>query len=99
MSDGASSGSVNLSTEEYHRRYADVQAQLVAALGAAYQLGEDTTYDPAGPVPAWANLPEQLREALEALGRSQGGSNALVVHRPGSWEAQHVLALAAGADY
>lgn len=99
MSNGNGSTDATSSADEYRQRYAEVQAQLVAALAAAYQLGEDTTTDRGGPVPAWANLPEQLRDALEELGRRQGGSEVLVSHRPGSWEAQHVRALAAGADY
>jgi hypothetical protein len=45
------------------------------------------------------NLPEMLRGALEQVGRDLGGSHALVRHRPGSWEANHVRGLAAGADY
>ena len=99
MDDNGDSVRVLVSAEDYPQRYAEVQSQLVDALAAAYQLGEDTTYDPGGPVPAWANLPEQLRDALEELGRRHGGSATLVAHRPGSWEAVHVVALAAGADF
>ena len=99
MADGSGSKSQPMAHEEFRRRHDVVQSQLVDALEAAFQLGEETTYDPDGPVPAWANLPEQLSAALEALGRRHGGAASLVVHRPGSWEAQHVLGLAAGADY
>lgn len=45
------------------------------------------------------NLPELLSSALEELGRERGGTAALVAHRPGSWEATHVVGLAAGADW
>lgn len=46
-----------------------------------------------------ADLPGLLAAALEEVAREHGGSHALVAHRPGSWEAVHVQALAAGADY
>ena len=88
MADGSGSKSQPMAPEEFHRRHDVVQTQL----------GEETTYDPDGPVPAWANLPEQPSAVLEELGRRHGGAASLVVHRPGSWEAQHVLRLAAGAD-
>lgn len=39
------------------------------------------------------NLPELLREALTNVATELGGEDALVVHRPGSWEASHVQAL------
>lgn len=44
------------------------------------------------------NLPERLRAALESLAEECGGAEALVAHRPGCWEADHVRALAALAD-
>lgn len=46
-----------------------------------------------------SNLPEMLAQSLESLARARGGSHALVAQRPGSWEATHVAALAAGADW
>ena len=45
------------------------------------------------------NLPDLLSAALMQAAYQQGGSWALVRHRPGCWEATHVQALAAGADY
>lgn len=45
------------------------------------------------------NLPEILRMALEEVARERGGIERLVEHRPGSWEADLVRRLAAGADY
>ena len=39
-----------------------------------------------------------LAEVLEGVARDLGGSEALVAGRPGSWEAEHVRRLAAGAD-
>ena len=63
--------------------------QLVTALYAV--LDEcDTT--------GW-NLPEALARALVEVATEHGGSYALIAHRPGSWEAQHVAALAAEADH
>jgi hypothetical protein len=40
------------------------------------------------------NLPELLREALEQLATEIGGTEQLVRHRPGSWEAVNVRQLA-----
>lgn len=45
------------------------------------------------------SFPDDLREVLEALARRLGGSEALVETRPGSWEADHIRALAAGVDW
>ena len=73
MTDGRASKAQPMAPEEFPRRHDVVQAQLVDALEAAFQLGEETTYDLDGPVPAWANLPEQLSAALEALARRLGG--------------------------
>lgn len=42
---------------------------------------------------AGTNLPEFLRGALEVVAAEVGGPDTLVKHRPGSWEAEHVLAL------
>jgi hypothetical protein len=44
------------------------------------------------------NLPEMLREALEALAVECRSIEALVAQRPGSWEAEHVRQLAGGAQ-
>jgi hypothetical protein len=35
----------------------------------------------------------------EHVARERGGSDSLVVSRPGSWEAEHVRHLVAGADF
>lgn len=43
---------------------------------------------------AGVNMPELLSEALIRVGIEWGDEHFLVRHRPGSWEAQHVLALA-----
>ena len=40
-----------------------------------------------------------LSHVLEDVARELGGSEALVAGRPGSWEAEHVRRLAAGADF
>ena len=45
------------------------------------------------------NLPDLLSTALVEIARERGGSWALIAHRSGSWEATHVQALAAAADY
>ena len=45
------------------------------------------------------NLPDLLSSALVTVAYERGGSHALISHRPGSWEATHVQALAAEADY
>ncbi len=45
------------------------------------------------------NLPDLLSAALRSTAYERGGSRALTVHRPGCWEATHVEALTAGADY
>lgn len=63
--------------------------ELVAALAGALDECDRTG----------SNLPEMLRAALESVAREHGGSWALVRHRPGSWEASHVVALASGADW
>lgn len=49
-------------------------------------------------LPGWS-FPDGLREALEVVAQRRGGSELLVVTRPGSWEADHIVALARGADY
>jgi len=40
-----------------------------------------------------------LAHVLEDVARERGGSDSLVAARPGSWEAEHVRWLAAGADF
>lgn len=40
-----------------------------------------------------------LAHVLEDVARELGGSESLVAGRPGSWEAEHVRRLAAGADF
>ncbi len=66
---------------------------LVEAFDAALAYCDEV--DP-GPLPSGArastNLPELLREALEEIA-GRDGADRLVEHRPGSWEAQHLLAL------
>jgi hypothetical protein len=70
------------------------------AIDAAVDALEDALEDALGLCDGQAglNLPELLREALERVARRHGGSHALVRHRPGSWEAVHVAALAELAD-
>lgn len=62
---------------------------LEDALQAAWLTCEDTS----------CNLPELLRSALEALAVNLGSVEAVIEHRSGSWEAGHVEALAAGANW
>ncbi len=45
------------------------------------------------------NLPDLLSAALVEIARERSGSWALVAQRSGSWEATHVQALGAAADY
>jgi hypothetical protein len=63
-------------------------SDLVDSLRRAHQLC-DTTGD---------NLPELLREALEQVATELGGTEQLVRHRPGSWEAENVRQLAGLVD-
>ena len=67
-----------------------VHQRMVEAIAYAYDSCDQTHF----------NLPETIRAALEDFA-AQRDFNAfdLVVHRPGSWEATHILALGAGADY
>lgn len=71
---------------------------LVAAIDAALAYCDEV--DP-GPLPWGArlstNLPELLREALEEIAE-RDGVERLIEHRPGSWEAQHLLALVGAPD-
>jgi hypothetical protein len=69
--------------------YAEIHAQLVDALAEALDYCARS---------GW-NLPEVLRMALEQLAADRGGSWQLIKHRPGSWEAVHVSALAAGWEW
>ena len=39
------------------------------------------------------NLPERISAALMQLAEELGSTEALVAHRPGCWEAEHVRAL------
>lgn len=48
---------------------------------------------------AMHNLPDVLSAALTQVGRERGGTIGLIQHRIGSWEAEHVRALAAFADW
>jgi hypothetical protein len=90
----------------------DELSEHLAMLSAAYAPAESTAHDDLVAAivralaecdertargPSSANLPEMLREALEEVADELGGVLRLVEHRPGSWEAQHVTALAAGA--
>lgn len=65
-----------------------VVRNLVAALQDCYDAAAGTGH----------NLPEMLREALEYVAVGYGSIEALVAQRPGSWEADHVRQLAAGAE-
>jgi hypothetical protein len=66
--------------------------QLVAAIEAALDAcGEPNEVQPG--VYAGDNLAERLSAALQEVAERRGGTEALVAHRPGCWEAQHVAAL------
>lgn len=71
-----------MSAQPSDAAYGDLVAALVLALTHCDETGD--------------NLPEMLRAALEEVATELGGVLRLVEHRPGSWEAQHVAALAAG---
>lgn len=77
---------------------ADAQHALNQAMLAAWEACEPPTEVQPG-VYAGPNLPEMIRASLEWLGAIKGGTEALVRHRPGSWEAEHIRALAAMLDY
>lgn len=82
----------------------DIDAARVAlttAIGLALDVcdAHDSGPLPGRTIRAGLNMPELLRDALEDVARERGGTDALVIHRPGSWEAQHVRALASGADF
>lgn len=68
------------------------QEQLVAAIRAVLdELGEPHEVQPG--VFAGDNLAERLSAALGEVAGERGGVEALVAHRPGCWEADHVRAL------
>jgi hypothetical protein len=69
-----------------------LRARHTAAVDALAQLELDCAV-------YGGSFPDDLRAVLEELARRLGGSEALVETRPGSWEAHHIRALAAGADY
>lgn len=69
--------------------------QLADAIRATLEAC-DPPQEVARNVYAGPNLSECLSEALARVAIEQGGTEALVRHRPGCWEATHVLALAAG---
>lgn len=80
---------------------ADVHRLLVDALRAAWQVCEAADRHARAVTPnfhdgvrAGSNVPELLSAALEVVAAEVGGPDALVQHRPGSWEAEHVHALA-----
>ena len=81
--------------------YGTIHTDLVNALRAAWDYCDQPPPDdkPDASRGYYGNLPEVLRDALETLAVEKGDSEMLVVHRPGSWEADHVRRLAAGADY
>jgi hypothetical protein len=62
--------------------------QITTATLAAYAICETTGH----------NVPDLLAAGLRQAAELTGGSTGLVRHRPGSWEAEHVAALAAGLD-
>ena len=72
-----------------------VNAELVAVLRHAWVVCERLDAGPIYPggPRAGVNLPELLSGALQALAAELGSTEALVRHRPGSWEAEHVRAL------
>ena len=63
--------------------------RLVSALQDCLEAAAETGH----------NLPEMLREALVDLAVTYRSVEALVAQRPGSWEAEHVRQLAAGAQF
>ncbi len=63
-------------------------SDLVDSLRRAHQLCDMTG----------ENLPELLREALAQLATELGGTEQLVRHRSGSWEAESVRQLAGLVD-
>lgn len=66
--------------------------QLVAAIEASLdECGDPQEVNPG--VCAGDNLPDRLSVALSEVARRRGGVEALVAHRPGCWEADHVRAL------
>lgn len=68
------------------------RARHAAAVEALAQLELDCA--------AYAgSFPDDLRAVIEDLARRVGGSWELIETRPGSWEATHIQALAAGADH
>jgi hypothetical protein len=66
-----------------------VVRQLAAALQDCLETAGETGH----------NLPEMLREALVELAVTYRSVEALVAQRPGSWEAEHIRQLAAGAQH
>jgi hypothetical protein len=66
-------------------------ARLVDAIDRYEQDCWDT--EPGG------SFPDGLREALEEVAARRGGVEELVRTRPGCWEADHIRALAALADW
>jgi len=75
-----------------------VLAGLVAAITAALDSCDPPRQAQPG-VFAGPNLPDLLAMALTEVAAARGGTAALVRHRPGCWEAEHVVALAASADW
>lgn len=74
-------------------------AELVAALKRCLASCDPPQEVQPG-IYAGMNLPELLSAALEQVCEdADEGTNYLVRHRPGCWEAGHVTALAAAADY
>lgn len=71
--------------EDHRARYAEVLGALMAAVGAAVDLCDDALAVDGRPF--GTNLPEMLSEALSRVAHDRGGPDALLRHRPGSWEA------------
>jgi hypothetical protein len=67
----------------------NVVRRLVSALQDCLEAAAETGH----------NLPEMLREALVDLAVTYRSVEALVAQRPGTWEADHVRQLAAGAQH
>lgn len=80
---------------------ADVHRLLVDALRATWQVCEAAERHARAAIAnlhdgvrAGSNVPDLLSAALEVVAAEVGGPDALVQHRPGSWESEHVHALA-----
>jgi hypothetical protein len=79
-------------SSEWAAMVEQLRAHHAAALEALAELELDSAA-------YGGSFPDDLRSVLEELARRLGGTEALVETRPGCWEADHIRALAALADY